>query len=71
MKVIFLIPGDQTTSGRDEVVTHKGRLLVATTSEETRRVPETWRGVDLDGVDEVTVTAWLDGRPWRDAEDDR
>lgn len=62
MRVVFLIPAEQTTSGRPELATSGGRLLVATTSEETREVPESWIGCDVDRVDEITVTEWLGHR---------
>ena len=57
--MIFLIPGDQTKSGRPEVATHKVRMLVATTPEETHEVPESWIVLDVDQVDTITVTQWI------------
>lgn len=58
MRVVFLIPAGQTRSGAPELATYKGRMLVATTAEETREVPRSWIGLDVDTLEVITVTEW-------------
>lgn len=70
MKVVFLIRAEQTTSGRAELATYQGRLLIATNAGETDEVPYQWLAVDLDAgahglqlredVDTITVAEWLE-----------
>lgn len=57
--MIYLVPANEARSGGSRLVTVQGQVLVARTPEEDSQVPERWVRLDMDSVDMITVTEWI------------